>query len=225
VAPTTGASISGTASPAPPTRSPATRDALTFPGGSRSLPVKWFSQILPGSTHTNTCGQATTLGIYAYRIGFTPVTSMIQDEDNFLNSRFPGRGYATANSNVTYFTSDNTLGTLIHDYFHFNYGVSRGTSASDLQHFINAVNLGYPVIACCEISNGFLVSTNAVDHWVTIVGYTSANGGGFYINNSGTGVASKGDHVFMSIADFDKSWAFAGRWWAIMYTGVQSPAI
>jgi hypothetical protein len=177
--------------------------AASYPNYSFGLGVPYVYQILPGGTRegTKTCGQACAamLGGYFNHVAISQQT--IINEDNWLNSLFPGLGYNTPNSYYTNFDGRNALGRLLREYHGLQYAIYYGNHADDV---INEILRGRPVIVGVMISGGRLVSSGGVAHWAIAKGWDSR----IILNDPGT---SAGNSIAYSVDTFEASWATQGK--------------
>lgn len=193
--------------PNPIDTAPGSKDAqsmaASYPNYSYGLGVPWVLQLLPNSDwgHTKTCGQACAamLGGYFNHAAISQQT--IINEDNWLNSLFPGLGYNTPNSYYTNFDGRNALGRLLREYHGLQYAIYYGNHADDV---VNEILRGRPVIVGVMISGGRLVSSGGVAHWAVAKGWDSR----IILNDPGS---SSGNCIPYSVAAFEASWATQGK--------------
>lgn len=197
-------------------------NAMSYPAWYKELPVPWVTQFLRGSTDagTKTCGPACVVMIDSYFRHVTPTEVMIWNALEFLNWRFPGRGYYSANSKPTYFTNDNTLGTLISQRYGYAYAAQQAPGDADLSRAFRAINAGFPVIVSVMEDGGVPVGYNSgIYHWVVLVGFNQGNGSEVIVNDPGTHYAFKGNKRHIPMATFLASWRISGRWWVVVENG------
>lgn len=201
-------------------------DALSYPSWYVELPVPFVSQFsVPNSTkESKNCGQASGSMCDGYYRGYQPWSQTIIGVDKWLDGQFPNLGYATPNSYFTHVVAPRyALTKLVQNYYGYASYYETGATTDNLSRIFRAIAAGVPVIVSTEISNGYIVTTSATDHWCVLVGYDQGGGGQVILHNPGTSddsVGGKGKFHHMSIADFMKTWSLSGGYWMPVEKGM-----
>lgn len=156
---------------------------------------------------TKNCGQACAVMLGGYFNRGTVSYGEILNEDRWLANRFGDSRYNNLGSYYTGFSGRNELGTLLSSYHGLKYQVNYGSSP---QVVVGELMYGRPVIVGVMIKGGQLVSSGGVPHWVIATAWSN----GIVVNDPGS---SSGQNRWLSVAQFDATWATQGRIYIPVY--------
>lgn len=196
---------SGTADSSLATAKPLSKPAWPICVQPVTLFVPWLPQVPPGTWEgTKNCGQACSVMLAAYYYGGSCGSQQIRDANRWLAGRLGDSRYLDASGNGWYtgFTGSNALGLLIGERYRLQYRVGYGSGVSAIRSELNS---GHPVVLGVQISNGNLVASGGMSHWVIAVAYDYA--GNVYLNDPGTDRGcQRGWMIRYTWAELDRSW-------------------